>query len=194
MPEAPEKQARQTIDALLANCGWVVQNYTAVDFSAARGIALCEVPLTSGRCDYLLLVDRKPVGIIEAKKAGTTLSTVAEQSTHYGDNLPDFLNAAGSTLPFYYESTGVETFFRDARDPDPRSRRVFAFHRPETLTAWLAEPETLRARLAKLPVEHPLVTAGRRLIGLSESTTLLFWMPCIARCRYPPASWHAYLI
>src|SRR5947207_529097 len=133
MSEAPEKQARATIDALLVACGWVVQNYAEVDFSAGSGIVLREVPLKSGRCDYLLLIDRKPVGIVEAKKVGTTLSGVAEQSAHYGDKLPDFLQVQGATLPFYYESTGVETFFRDARDPDPRSRAVFAFHRPETL-------------------------------------------------------------
>ncbi|HEX4406931.1 MAG TPA: DEAD/DEAH box helicase family protein [Polyangia bacterium] len=162
MSVAPEKQARQTIDALLAACGWVVQDYTAVDFSAARGIALREVPFKSGRCDYLLLVDRKPIGIIEAKKAGLTLSNVAEQSANYGDNLPAFLNASGATLPFYYESTGVETFFRDARDPEPRSRQIFAFHRPETLVEWLAEPDTLRGRLAQLPTAHPLATAGMR--------------------------------
>jgi len=42
-------------------------------------------------------------------------------------------------LPFQYESTGVETLFRDNRDPSPRSRRVFAFHRPETLNEWLTE-------------------------------------------------------
>jgi type I restriction enzyme R subunit len=172
MSEAPEKQARQTIDALLTACGWVVQNYAAVDFTASRGIALREVPLKSGRCDYLLLVDRQPVGIVEAKRVGTTLSAVAEQSANYGDNLPDFLNASRAALPFYYESTGVETFFRDARDPEPRSRRVFAFHRPETLLEWRAEPETLRARLATLPVAHPLATAGMRDCQIEAITNL----------------------
>ena len=53
-----------------------------------------EVPLKSGRCDYLLLVDRKPVGVVEAKKEGVTLSGVAEQSGHYAANLPEFLAAA----------------------------------------------------------------------------------------------------
>ena len=172
MSEAPEKQARQTIDALLTACGWVVQNYVGVDFTASRGIALREVPLKSGRCDYLLLVDRQPVGIVEAKRVGTTLSAVAEQSANYGDNLPAFLNASRAALPFYYESTGVETFFRDVRDPDPRSRQVFAFHRPETLLGWRAEPETLRARLAALPVAHPLATAGMRDCQIEAITNL----------------------
>src|ERR1035437_7672458 len=154
----PEQQARQQIDAMLTASGWIVQDYKAFNPSAARGIALREVPLKSGRCDYLLLVDRNALGVVEAKKKGMTLSTVAEQSAHYGENLPDFIQAiAPGSLPFLYESTGVETFFRDERDPDPRSRHVFSFHRPETLAEWLTQPDTLRARLQHLP---PLPTQG----------------------------------
>jgi type I restriction enzyme R subunit len=159
----PEQLARQTIDAMLIAAGWIVQDYKAVDFCAGPGIALREVPLKSGRCDYLLLVDRKAVGVVEAKKEGTTLSTVAEQSQHYGENLPAFL-AAGITkrIPFLYESTGAETFFRDERDPEPRSRAVFSFHRPETLSEWAEESHSLRHRLAQMPFAHPLATTGMR--------------------------------
>ena len=157
----PEAEARQQIDAQLVAAGWIVQDYKAVNLSAGRGIALREVPLDSGRCDYLLVVDRHTVGIIEAKKRGATLSTVADQSDHYGNNLPDFLRTA-SLPPFYYESTGVETYFRDERDPHPRSRRVFSFQQPATLATWAAEPDTLRARLARMPVEHPLPAQNLR--------------------------------
>ena len=156
----PEQQARQQIDAQLVAAGWVVQDYKAFNPSAGRGIALREVPLKSGRCDYLLLVDRNALGVVEAKKEGTTLSMVAEQSGHYGASLPDFIQAiVPGSLPFLYESTGVETFFRDERDPDPRSRSVFNFHRPETLAEWLTQPDTLRSRLQHLP---PLPTHGMR--------------------------------
>lgn len=170
---APEQLARQKIDAQLRACGWLIQNYKELDLSASRGIAIREVPLTTGPCDYLLLVDRKPVGVVEAKKTGVTLSTIAEQSGRYASSLPDFL-ATGMTgpLPFLYESTGVETFFRDERDPDPRSRPVFTFHRPETLAEWLNEPITLRERLTQLP---PLDSRGMRecqveaITGLEQS-------------------------
>ena len=60
-------------------------------------------------------------------------------------------------LPFIYESTGAETRFTNGYDPDARSRRVFTFHRPETLAEWLrqigekAEPPTFRARLKAMP-------------------------------------------
>jgi type I restriction enzyme R subunit len=166
----PEELAHQNIDALLKQCGWLIQDYKKLDLSAGRGIALREVRLKEGRCDYLLLIDRKPVGIIEAKKAGVTLAKVADQSGRYAENLPDFLRGnLDGKLPFLYESTGIETFFRDERDPHPRSRRVFASHRPETLADWLgsagaspagfgASPNphpTLRHRLAEMPFAHP---------------------------------------
>ena len=174
MPDlTPEQRARQQIDAQLTASGWVVQDFKSVDFSAGRGIALREVPLKTGPCDYLLLVDRKALGVLEAKKEGTTLSTIADQSGRYASSLPDFL-AAGltGTLPFLYETTGVETFFRDERDPAPRSRRVFTFHRPETLTEWSAEPDTLRARLKALPFAHPLATNGMRECQIEAITGL----------------------
>jgi type I restriction enzyme R subunit len=163
MPNAPEQQARLNIDLQLERCGWHVQDYRKADFSAGRGIALREVRLKTGPCDYLLLVDRIAVGVIEAKKEGTTLSVVADQSAKYADNLPEFLSV-GITVPppFRYESTGVETFFRDERDPFPRSRPVYTFHRPETLAEWAAEPDTLRGRLARMRDVNPLITLGMR--------------------------------
>ncbi|MCP5522096.1 MAG: DEAD/DEAH box helicase family protein [Verrucomicrobiales bacterium] len=159
----PEQRAREKIDAMLVASGWVVQDFKSVDFSAGRGIALREVPLTTGPCDYLLLVDRKAVGVVEAKKQGTTLSTVAEQSGRYASSLPPLLaSELTGPLPFLYESTGAETFFRNERDPAPRSRRVFTFHRPETLAEWSGEPDTLRRRLAQMALAHPLATTGMR--------------------------------
>jgi type I restriction enzyme R subunit len=110
----PKAAARRKIDDLLVAAGWAVQDYKAFNPGAARGIALREVPLNSGRCDYLLLADRTPLGVIEAKKEGTTLSTVSDQSSHYGENLAGFLAAllSGSQkIPLAYESTsGYEVY------------------------------------------------------------------------------------
>jgi len=75
-------------------------------------------------------------------------------------------------LPFLCESTGVGTFFRDERDPDPRSRRVFSFHRPETLAAWLTAAATLRARLAAMPFAHPLLALYLRACQVEGITNL----------------------
>ena len=155
---------------MLTASGWNVQDYKQFNPSAGRGIALREAPLKSGTCDYLLLVDRKAVGVIEAKKEGTLLSGVAEQSGHYAANLPPMIQSqAAGVLPFLYESTGVETFFRDERDPAPRSRSVFSFHRPETLAEWIAEPDTLRRRLMQMP---PLPAQNLRACQIEGITNL----------------------
>lgn len=155
----PEQIARQKIDASLSAAGWVIQNNDEFNRNAALGVAVREFQLASGPCDYLLFVDGKAAGVIEAKKAGVTLSGVAEQSEKYMSALPDHLARWQDILIFDYESTSDETFFRDMRDPKPRSRKVFAFHQPETLHEWLKQPDTLRGRLRALP---ELITHGLR--------------------------------
>ncbi len=139
-----EERARQRIDTLLEKRGWHIQDYRRLDPAAGRGIALHGVRLIQRRFDYLLLVDRQPVGVIKARSRGATLPAVAEQTGPHAVNLPDFaaqLFPAGvAKIPFVYESTGLETIFRDERVPHPHSRRVAAVHRPETLAKWLTEP------------------------------------------------------
>jgi type I restriction enzyme R subunit len=156
----PEAQARTHIDAQPAACGWVVQDRAALNLFAGRGVAVREFPLQTGYADYLLFVDRRAAGVIEAKAEGIPLSAVADQAGAYVVGLPAGIPHVALPLPFQYESTGVETLFRDNRDPAPRSRRVFTFHRPETLAAWLGQPETLRKRLAELPERNPLITSA----------------------------------
>lgn len=148
----PEAQARQIIDQLLSDAGWQVQDNKQINLGAGLGVAVREYALKSGFADYLLFINRKAAGVIEAKPVGSTLSGVEIQSNKYSFNLPKTLNCHQKPLPFIYESTGTETYFRDSRDPDYRSRRVFAFHKPETLQEWLSEPDTLRGRLQHLPV------------------------------------------
>jgi len=155
----PEQQARLKIDSVLEDAGWILQDRNQFDRNAGCGVAVREFSLPAGPCDYLLFVDGKAAGVIEAKKAGVTLSGVADQSAKYMVDLPVHLARWHDTLVFAYESTGEETFFCDWRDPKPRSRRVFAFHRPETLREWLLQSKTLRARLQTLP---PLDTHGLR--------------------------------
>lgn len=154
----PEELARRQIDSQLAACGWVIQDMAQLNRYAGRGVAVREFPLETGLADYLLFVDGKAVGVVEAKAEGTTLSGVAEQAGRYSTGLPLNVPHVVLPLPFQYESTGVETLFRDNRDPSPRSRRVFAFYRPETLAEWLAPDEgrmpyapTLRGRLQNFP-------------------------------------------
>jgi type I restriction enzyme R subunit len=153
----PEAKARKNIDTQLNACGWVIQNRNKMNLYASKGVAVREFYLETGYADYLLFVNRKAVGVIEAKKEGVPLTIAEGQAASYTAGLPDNIPHASLPLPFVYESTGVETFFRDNRDPEPCSRRVFSFHRPETLAEWLSQEDTLRAHLQAMPEEHPLV-------------------------------------
>ncbi len=156
----PEQQARLKIDDMLTASGWSVQSKDKINFSAGTGIAIREYDTDRGPADYILFVDKTPVGVIEAKKQDEAQNiTVHEEQSHdysvsklrwFKDNQP---------LPFVYESTGLVTRFTDYRDPAPRSRPVFSFHCPETLREWYHQTDTLRKRLQHLT---PLPETGLR--------------------------------
>src|SRR6266403_5474681 len=148
---SPEELAREKIDKLLSDCGWTIQNRSTINLSAAKGVAIREALLKGGdEADYLLFVDGKAIGKVEAKPEGHTLIGVEEQSGKYGKNLLDVYGKWREPLPFAYESTAVETQFTNQLDPSPKSRNVFAFHKPETLLEWLEPDAQLNHRLADL--------------------------------------------
>jgi type I restriction enzyme, R subunit len=166
MPITPEDRARENIDKLLGAAGWIVQHKKETNLSAGRGVAVREFPMKSGHgeADYLLFVDSAPIGVVEAKREGDTLTGVELQTTKYSEGIPTNLTAPRRPLPFQYQSTGIETRFTNLLEPDARSRHIFAFHRPETLDQWLTQElhhpgTTVRARLCSLP---PLITDGLR--------------------------------
>lgn len=159
MNTTPEARAREVIDGQLAAAGWVVQDRAEMNRTAALGVAVREYPLATGPCDYLLLVAGKACGVIEAKRAGTTLSGVTEQARGYQPQAQQPLARWSDPLRFDYQASGAETLFSDRLDPLHRSRRVFAFHKPETLHEWLKAGSSLRHRLAAMP---PLVADGLR--------------------------------
>src|SRR6056297_2680844 len=154
--QTPEQQARDAIDARLEASGWIVQDKDGLDFNAALGIAVREYQTDVGPADYVLFVDRKAVGVIEAKPDswGVKLTSVEEQSEGYANAKLKWVSNA-EPLPFLYESTGQITRFTNGRDPVPRSREVFTFHRPETLKVWVQAPQSFRSGIAALPNLNP---------------------------------------
>lgn len=147
MNQNPEQLARDNIDRQLLACGWLIQEKKKINLTAGLGIAVKEYQTAVGPADYVLFIDKKPVGIIEAKREEEAhrLSIHEDQSTEYAAAKLKYYNNA--PLPFVYESTGALTRFTDYRDPKPRSRPVFTFHRPETFRQWLKEEHSLRFRL-----------------------------------------------
>lgn len=171
MNQSPEDKARDLIDAMLDKAGWIVQDKNRINHSAGPGVAVRYLNTTDGKeTDFVLFVNRKPVGIIEAKREeeGFRLTNAEDQSEGYAKSKLKYLD--NDPLPFVYESTGEITRFTDYRDPKPRSRPVFHFHTPHTLAEWDSKVETLRGRLQSLPAldEQGLRPAQIRAIATLE--------------------------
>lgn len=158
----PEARARVLIDAQLAAAGWFVCDRKDMDMVNHQGVAFREVHLgDAGRADYILYVDKHLCGVIEAKPAGTPLTGVQWQTARYAEGVPAEMRIGAvlvaDRLPFLFEASGTETVFTNLYDPDPASRHLFAFPRPETLARVLrdaeANPEaaTWRGKVRNMP-------------------------------------------
>ncbi len=160
----PEQKARDNIDALLRQAGWVVQSAKKIDLNAGLGQAVREYQTDAGPADYVLFVDKKAIGVIEAKREeeGQRLTAHEAQTEDYAAATLKWINNK-NPLPFLYQSTGIITRFTDGRDPKPRSREVFSFHRPETLKEWMAQGISLRERLHHIPLLNPNHLPAREL-------------------------------
>ena len=159
------------IDRQLAAAGWSVQSRSELNLFAGQGVAVREVIMAPGhgRADYILYVDQRVVGVIEAKPEGTTLSGVEWQSARYAAGLPAAVRLKALTLddrlPFVFEASGSEMHFTNGYDPVPRARALFSFPRPETLARTVRNAEddaataTWRGRVRTMP---ELTTEGLR--------------------------------
>jgi len=147
----PEQLSRDNIDRQLIACGWVIQSKSQINLNASLGVAVREYQTDVGPADYVLFVDKKPVGIIEAKREeeGHRLTVHESQTEEYAASKLKYLN--NDPLIFLYESTGEITHFTDYRDPKPRARETFTFHKPETFRDWLKQDKSLRKRLLDIP-------------------------------------------
>ncbi len=148
---AAEPRARVLIDRQLTEAGWSVQDSRSLNLFAAQGVARREATMATGhgRADYLLYVDQRVVGVIEAKPEGTPLSGVEWQSAMYAEGLPADVRLAALTkdgrLPFVFEASGTETHFTNGFDPRPRAHRIFDLPKAAT------HAKTLRGKTRNTP-------------------------------------------
>lgn len=165
----PEQIARDNIDKQLKACGWVIQGIKQINLNAGIGVAVKEYLTDVGPADYVLFVDGKPCGVIEAKREeeGHRMTVHEGQGEDYANAKLKHLK--NEPLPFVYISTGEVTRFTDFTDPKPRAREVFSFHRPETLRDWVKRDKSLRRRLLDLPA---LQTDGLRDCQINAITKL----------------------
>lgn len=160
---------RELIETQLRQTGWEIQDYEGMDAMLSPGVAVRGFPsLLDG---YLLVIRGEQVGVVKVRQLVSPLADIEEVMLPImpmqGRQIKNLLSPR-SILPFVYESTGTETRFTSYLDPEPRSRRVFTFHRPETLALWLSqEPpdvpssnnDVLRSCLRRMP---PVQGAGLR--------------------------------
>ena len=148
----PEQRAREVIDRKLLQSGWIIQDVKSLNPMAAMGVAVREFPTSTGEVDYALFVEGVPVGVVEAKKseAGENITTVEKQSVRYANSSFKWVKCE-YRIRFAYEATDKLTRFTDYADIKYRSRKIFSFHRPETLAALLKQPDTLRNNMKHFP-------------------------------------------
>ncbi len=148
----PEEQARVVIDKKLEQSGWTIQDMRQLNLTASLGIAVREFPTGTGPVDYALFIEGKPVGVVEAKKseAGENITVVEGQSARYANSTFKWVQQEYK-IRFAYEATDKLVRFTDYDDIKYRSRSVFSFHRPETLKALIAAPDTIRNNMKHFP-------------------------------------------
>ena len=148
----PEDKSRLVIDKKLKESGWAVQDVKSVNLTASLGVAVREFPTSTGPVDYALFVDGVPVGVIESKKAesGENITVVEGQSSRYANSTLKWIKGE-QRIRFAYEATDKLVRFTDYDDIKYRSRTVFSFHRPETLSALLKRSDTIRNNMKHFP-------------------------------------------
>lgn len=150
----PEEKARISIDRHLRDAGWEVLDREQLGTAASSAVAVREFPTKTGPADYLLVLDGKAVGIVEAKEStkGGGITAVEQQTERYMTS-PLIGFSGVDKRRFAYEATDEIIRFTDYADRKKRSRQVFCFHRPETMRALLAKGKaTLRNNLKNFPI------------------------------------------
>lgn len=149
----PEERARLVIDEKLCRSGWVIQSMKELNLSVSLGVAVREFQTDTGEVDYALFISGSPVGVIEAKREemGESLTSVEMQSSRYAKSTFKWIKSDYS-IRFAYETTDKLIRFTDYQDIKHRSRTVFSFHRPESLQALLAQPDTIRNNMKRFPL------------------------------------------
>lgn len=113
----PEEQARVLIDEMLAAAGWaVVPRSEYLDVPHAQAVTEA---LTKGNneADYLLFLDGKAIGVLEAKRAENSLGMhVAEQTAKYSAGALPWYQTWTKPLPFLFMCNGDKLLFCDRRD------------------------------------------------------------------------------
>ncbi len=130
----PEEKARQIINRRLEDAGWKI--VCRDEYSPTTSATAVEEGLLQGNleADYLLFLNGKAIGVLEAKKEAANLSeVVAKQAENYTHKLSDWYQYWQNPLPFVYLSNGRELHFKDLRKPDSEYEVLSEMHSPKEM-------------------------------------------------------------
>ena len=135
----PEQKARKVIDKLFSNAGWQVldRDHYAPNISA---VALEEGLLNGNlEADYLLFLNGKAVGVLEAKKESVDVSAdwVKAQAENYVKKVPEAYQTVIRPLPLIYLSNGQTVLFRNRNVPGSEYEELNRIHTPKERTRML---------------------------------------------------------
>lgn len=130
----PEQKARIEIDRKLQDVGWEVLDRKHYS-TTVSAVAVTEGILKGSlEADYLLFIEGKAIGIIEAKKSDTLLDDiVAKQAENYANKLLKWYQSWSHPLPFVYLSNGKEILFKDLRNPESEYQPLQQMHSPREM-------------------------------------------------------------
>ncbi len=149
-----EDQARIHIDRMLTHAGWRV--VTRAEYAPTMSaVAVCEGLLKGNKeADYLLFLEGKAIGVLEAKAERVPLSKrVEQQAEGYTQRVHDWCPAWQRALPFAFISNGRELHFCDLRKPSRQYSALASMHSPRKL-AQLAGLGSYYAGLPHLERKH----------------------------------------
>ena len=148
----PEEQARVLIDEMLAAAGWaVVPRSEYLDVPHAQAVTEA---LTKGNneADYLLFLDGKAIGVLEAKRRENPLGgVVMEQVAKYSAGALPWYQTWAKPLPFLFMSNGETLQFCDQRNFAAGEQQKYVDLKKMLTPKELATLAELKSEFAKMP-------------------------------------------
>lgn len=148
----PEEEARVLIDEKLATAGWAVVSRS--EYSEKQNAQAVMEAITIGKkeADYILFLDGKAIGVLEAKRAENNLGTqVADQVAGYSIGLPSWCQTWSTPLPFLFMSNGDKLLFCDRRNFAAGEPLEFVELKKMFTPKELATRAELKSEFAKMP-------------------------------------------
>ena len=161
----PEEQARVLIDEMLAEAGWAVVPRS--EYSEIQNAQAVTEALTKGNCeaDYLLFLDGKAIGVLEAKRKEKLLDgVVADQTAKYSAGTLSWYQTWTKPLPFLFMSNGDTLLFKNKLDSSSKFEPIKKMFTPKQLVKKAAEfGVAIDSEFAALPMLPPVGPNGLRL-------------------------------